>query len=528
VARPRYRLPEKLPTNGRDTSRSVGVPVLDGYVRVSYVGHRAGPRFISPQLQEAQIRAYAAAHGYELGRVFFEINRSGRDEQRVELQAALARIERGESDGIIVARLDRLARTVTGALRTLSAIEAAGASVISIEDGLNSKTPFGKALSTILRALAELEVARTAESSRIARRRMVVRGVHPSASPPTGYRRRPGVGLQPDPEQAPLIVEAFQRRAAGATYSETASFLRQTTLTNARGGANWTGKGVYKMLQNPVYLGEAFAATTRNPDAHPALVRRGLWLAALAASSSARANAHGTTLLAGLIRCGGCCHVLGKTHGFSQEGRTPGRLIYRCRRQYRAGACAHPASAAAATVEAAVVDAFLQQLEAQRPRGDLEPTLSAAEQRLKQAEGRARSHPGWRSAYTDSDAGEVANARAAVLSLWRQLQLTTLPSARELRRRWPQLPLGQQRRLLATALESVILFPGSEPPEQRIQLLFAGARRDWYPKPGLRQPLRPFEPALATAPTQTEPPARPRPRPAPLTQPPLRALPESR
>ncbi len=217
MARPLYRLPKKLRTGEGGESRSVGVAVFDGYVRVSSVGRRGGPRFISPQQQEAQIRAYAAAHGYQLGRVFVELNRSGRDEQRPELLALLARIERGDSDGVIVARLDRLARSVTGALRMLSAIEAAGASVISIEDGLNSKTPFGKALSTILLALAELEVARTAESTRVARRRTVLRGVHQSGSPPTGYRRRPGVGLQPDPEQAPLVVEAFQRRAAGAT-----------------------------------------------------------------------------------------------------------------------------------------------------------------------------------------------------------------------------------------------------------------------------------------------------------------------
>ena len=313
MSRPHYSLPKKLPARGHDNSRSAGVPVLDGYVRVSYVGRRAGPRFISPQLQEAQIRAYATAHGYTIGRIFFEINRSGRDEQRIELQTALARIGSGESDGIIVARLDRLARTVTGALRTLSAIESAGASLISIEDRLNSKTPFGRALSTILLALAELEVARTAESTRVSRRHRVLSGVHHSASPPTGYLRGPDGRLQHDPAKAPLIAEALERRAAGATYSEIARLLRQAGLVNARGGGNWTGKSVHKMLQNPVYVGEAFAATTRNSNAHPPLVRRALWLAAQAASTSARANAHGTTLLAGLVRCGGAATCSART-----------------------------------------------------------------------------------------------------------------------------------------------------------------------------------------------------------------------
>lgn len=50
---------------------------LDGYVRVSRVGGRSGQRFISPEVQEEQIRAYARARGREVGTVFHELDRSG-------------------------------------------------------------------------------------------------------------------------------------------------------------------------------------------------------------------------------------------------------------------------------------------------------------------------------------------------------------------------------------------------------------------------------------------------------------------
>jgi DNA invertase Pin-like site-specific DNA recombinase len=500
VARSTYRLPEKIRVGPRDEGRSSGIQVLDGYVRVSSVGLRAGPRFISARQQEAQIRAYAAAHGHVLGRVFVELNRSGRSHRRPALQSVLDRITSGESGGVIVVRLDRLGRSVAGALHALATIEAGGGNLVSIEDGLNLRTPFGRAFGTILLALAELELDRLAASASESRRRMVARGVHHSALPPTGYLRAPGKALGPDPRQAPLVVEAFERRAAGATYAEVATFLREAEVVNARGDCAWTSKAVYKMLQNPVYVGEAFAATARNTDAHPPLVRRGLWLAALAASTSARAKAHGSTLLAGLIRCAGCCHVLGKNQCVTRGGRRLRNPAYRCRRYHRAGECMNPASAAGTLLDAAVVEALLGQLDANRPRADHEAALSAAEDELREAELHARSHPGWRSAYTDTDDNAVARARARVLSLWRRQGLAALPTAAELRRRWKRMTLAEQRQTLAAALETVILFPGSEPPAERIQLLFAGAPRDWYPKPGVRSAMLPFDQAIARPP----------------------------
>lgn len=217
MARSRYRLPEKMPTD-RQECRKGGVFVFDGYVRVSYVGRRAPPRFTSPQQQEAQIRSYAAAQGYRIGLVHVDLDRSGSDKRRPALQRTLTRIAAGESDGVIVTRLDRFSRSVTDALQMLTVIAAANASLISIEDGLNAKTPFGRALSTVLLALAELESARTAESTETSRRQSTLRGVHRCIYPPTGYRRGPDGRLAPDPNTAPVIAAPFQRRAAGREW----------------------------------------------------------------------------------------------------------------------------------------------------------------------------------------------------------------------------------------------------------------------------------------------------------------------
>jgi DNA invertase Pin-like site-specific DNA recombinase len=489
MARSRNRPREKLPSRAKEARNLEERPLrLDGYIRVSYVGHRGGASFLSPRLQEAKIRAYADAHGYQLGRILSELNRSGSSTQRPQLQTALDRIERGESDGIIVTRLDRFGRTVTDALRTLEAIEAAGAKLVS----LDSSGGFGRALSTILFAFAELELTRLADSTRAAHGRAVRRGIHPSSYTPAGYLRHTTGELRPDPRDGPLVAQAFRLRADGATYAEVARFLEQARVTSCRGSHHWTGKGVYELFQNPVYLGEAYSGETRNVSAHPALVRRAVWLAAHAASARARANAHGKTLLAGLARCGGCCHAL--SHN---AGGQSGNRVYRCLRRFSAGDCTTPAYAAAAELERAVVEGLLAQLESHRPGHDLGDALRVAEQKLALVERSVCTHRGWRSAYSDTGGAGVAEARAAVLSLWRQLQLAKLPSAPTLRQRWPEFSLQERRHVLSTALDAVIVFRGSDPIEERIQLVFAGAPRDWYPKMGSRRPLRAFHRALS-------------------------------
>src|SRR5712692_8857931 len=87
---------------------------LDLYVRVSRVGGREGDSFISPEVQEEKCQALAKARGLKVGQVFTDLDRSGGKMDRPQFKEALARIESGESGGIIVARIDRFARTLLG------------------------------------------------------------------------------------------------------------------------------------------------------------------------------------------------------------------------------------------------------------------------------------------------------------------------------------------------------------------------------------------------------------------------------
>src|SRR4051812_24574582 len=69
--------------------------MVTGYLRVSRVGLRRGPRFISPALQREAIEAWAQARGARLLDVFCELDQSGARADRPLLARAVEQIEIG-------------------------------------------------------------------------------------------------------------------------------------------------------------------------------------------------------------------------------------------------------------------------------------------------------------------------------------------------------------------------------------------------------------------------------------------------
>ncbi len=96
--------------------------LIDGYVRVSRIGGRSGERFISPTYQRQQIEGWARLHGALIGQVFEELDESGGRADRPLLKEAVARVESGESNGIVVAKLDRFGRSLTHGLAAIERI----------------------------------------------------------------------------------------------------------------------------------------------------------------------------------------------------------------------------------------------------------------------------------------------------------------------------------------------------------------------------------------------------------------------
>ena len=71
------------------------------------------------------------------------------------MREALHRVESGESDGIVAARLTQIGPSLGEALRSVERIQAAGGTFVSVGDGIDLSTPTGRLILRLLLSVAE-------------------------------------------------------------------------------------------------------------------------------------------------------------------------------------------------------------------------------------------------------------------------------------------------------------------------------------------------------------------------------------
>jgi Recombinase/Recombinase zinc beta ribbon domain len=185
-----------------------------------------------------------------------------------------------------------------------------------------------------------------------ARRRAVERGVHPTAVPPYGYRRREDNRLEPIPALVAVVNEIFEQRAAGSSGWSISTWLNEEHPRTD--GREWTGRNVESVIRSRAYLGEAFHGEHRNPNAHRPIVAPSLFVAASSIGGERKATkARNPAFLSGLIRCAGCRYAMSRKFTTYITGERV--EIYACARRFTGGKCAEPATIVARRVEPLVV-----------------------------------------------------------------------------------------------------------------------------------------------------------------------------
>ena len=461
---------------------------LDAYIRVSKVGGRSGESFISPAVQRERIGSWAEAHGHTLTWHEPEMDVSGGTMSRPVFDRIMERVRRGESDGVIVAKLDRFARTLVGALSTLEEFERHGAVLVCVADNIDLSTPMGKAFLRILLVFAELERDRISESWKTATSNAVARGIHIAKFTPIGYERSPDKRLVPD-AKAPAIREAFVMRAAQKSLTEIARRLDQSAPRPGEG--RWTRSRVDRIIKNRVYRGEAYRGENVNADAHPPIVTVAEWQAANLVPVRAIARGKRQSLLGGFVRCAGCRYLLAP-HRLEEIDKPGGRApVYRCRGTHTAGACTAPASINGRKLEQYVESVWRAQMaeEALSVQHDSE-ALQIATEKLSEAETELAAFAadltlrrvlgnGYHAAI-EARAGAVNQAQA-------ELQRALAPAAGgEVIEGYDDLPVEDRRRILGSSIDAVIVTRADHrvPIEQRVTILWRGEGPDDLPRPG--------------------------------------------
>jgi DNA invertase Pin-like site-specific DNA recombinase len=464
---------------------------LDGYVRVSRVGGRSGESFISPDEQRREVASWASRHSHEVIAWHEDLDQSGGTIERPGFQAALARIERGQSDGMIVPRLDRFGRSTPRIYEALERIQRAGGVVVSAAEDFDLSTAGGKAHFNMLALMAQYTRDAATESWDVSNASAIRRGIHFTNSVPFGYVRDDGRRLQPDPTRAPLVVEVFGRRARRESWRRIADWLNEASPRPD--GRDWSPRSVAVMVKRRTYLGEAFHGEHRNADAHAPVVTPEEYDAANAVTGGPGPIHENGALLAGLIRCAGCRYAMRRTFTTYRDGRRV--QLYSCQVKHTGGKCQAPANVMAHMIEPLVVASFIvtagPATSWHGQAGD-DDALEAARRQEAHAEARRDTFLGSFDelaqrlgheavmAEAERRATAVEEARAEREQAERARHIDTRRS-HVLGEDWPTWDKARQADLLRTVLDAIYVRKGRAPIEDRALILSEG--EDTFEKP---------------------------------------------
>lgn len=161
-----------------------------GYVRVS-TEQQAGEG-VSLDAQRTKLHAYAVAMDLDLVAVFEDAGLSAKSLARPGLQAALSLLEEGKATGLLVAKLDRLTRSVRDLGELVDRYFASRFSLLSVSDSIDTRTASGRLVLHVLGAVGQWEREATAERTRDALAQLRADGVRLGADP-LGWRRSESV-----------------------------------------------------------------------------------------------------------------------------------------------------------------------------------------------------------------------------------------------------------------------------------------------------------------------------------------------
>jgi DNA invertase Pin-like site-specific DNA recombinase len=114
-------------------------------------------------MQTRELQEYCERRGWKVSGEYVDEGISGSKDSRPELNKLMADAHRRSFDAVVVWRFDRFARSVSHLLRALETFKALGVEFVSLSEQVDTSTPTGKMVFTVLGAVAELERSLIAE-----------------------------------------------------------------------------------------------------------------------------------------------------------------------------------------------------------------------------------------------------------------------------------------------------------------------------------------------------------------------------
>lgn len=269
------------------------------YIRVSTEAQ--AEEGFSVQAQIERLVAYCTAMGWDNHELYVDGGFSGSNLSRPSIQRLIADVEQGKVRSVIVYKLDRLSRSQKDTLFLIEDVFLPNkVDFISLNESIDTSTPYGRAMIGILSAFAQLERENIYMRTRMGMLERVKQGYWMGGGGvPFGYDYDRTQGILVPNQDAEIVRKIYELYIKGYSAQRIANMLdlkydrlvmQILTRRSNLGIISYKGQE-YKGLHEPIVNEDVFELAQRKIQER---------------ASQARATTKSTHLLTGLVYCGGC------------------------------------------------------------------------------------------------------------------------------------------------------------------------------------------------------------------------------
>jgi DNA invertase Pin-like site-specific DNA recombinase len=200
---------------------------------------------------------------------------SGGNLERPAVKRLMADIEARRIDIVVVYKIDRLTRSLMDFSKLIEVLDRNSVTFVSVTQAFNTTTSMGRLTLNVLLSFAQFEREVTGERIRDKFAASRKKGLWMGGWAPLGYDIKDRK-LVINAREAPHVRFMFER------FARLRSVTKMLPILAAEGIRAKSGKPVekgylYRIITNPVYVGEAVHKGTSYPGEHEAIIDRKLW-----------------------------------------------------------------------------------------------------------------------------------------------------------------------------------------------------------------------------------------------------------
>lgn len=216
-----------------------------GYVRVST--DRQADAGASLEAQSERVRAMAVVQGRVLDDLIVDAGESAKSLERPGMEHLLALVEARSVDMVIIAKLDRLTRSVADLAELLRRFERRGVTLVSVADSLDTGSAAGRLVLNIMVSVSQWEREAIGERTRDVLQHKKADGQR-VGTVPYGFRvASDGRSLEPEASEQALLAQMQRQRDRGQSTRAIAAALNGAGHRTRR-GSPWRHQYIHAAL----------------------------------------------------------------------------------------------------------------------------------------------------------------------------------------------------------------------------------------------------------------------------------------